>query len=334
MKVWLRTAITLLLCALLLIFVADIRLVLETLARCDPFWATIALLAFLLDRVLMSYKWGLLLAIRGYGISLSQKLMVYCSAMMWGLALPSTVGADGIRVMLVRRFGIRVDDTLATILVERAIGFIVALLTAVGSLIVLRAMLPQHTVYDRALAFGVAGLLCALVVLVFSFTSHALSSVLLLIPRRFAESKAVRTLVRLHEAYVSLASDGRRIAAFSVLTLAEHLLLVVCYALVARALEVQFNPIFVFAAVPLAILVSRLPISLDGIGVYEGIFVAIMALGGVRPADALAVSLAARALQVIVWLPWWLALAARTGMRPPAETAAPTEKTPGIGTST
>lgn len=331
MKTWLRITVTLLLCALLLVYVADIHLVFETLAHCDPFWVGVALLAFLLDRVIMSYKWGLLLAIRGYRISLVQKLMVYCSAMMWGLALPSTVGADGIRVMLVRRFGVRVDDTLATIMVERGIGFIVALMTAVVSLVILRAMLPQAPIYDYALAFGVAGVLCAIIVLVFSFTSHALNSVLRLIPRRFSESKAVVMLERLHEAYVSLASDRRRIATFSVLTLVEHIMVIVCYALVARALEVEFNPMFVFAAVPLAILVSRLPISLDGIGVYEGIFVAIMALGGVRPADALAVSLAARALQIVVWLPWWLMLAARTGMRPPTEPVAPA--TGSIGTS-
>jgi len=318
MKRWLRIAVTLLLCALLLVYVADIESVLTTLSRCSPLWAAVAIGAFLLDRVLMSYKWGLLLAIRGYSISLAQRLMVYCSSMMWGLALPSTVGADGIRVMLVRSFGVRVDDTLATILVERGIGFVVALLTTVGSLIILRTMLPHDTVYDYFLMLGVAGLLVGIGLLVFSFTSNALNSVLRLFPRRFADSKAAQLLVRLHEAYASLGNDRRRMAAFSVLTLVEHIVVIVCYALVAVALRVEFNPLFIFAAVPLAILVSRLPISLDGIGVYEGIFVAIMALGGVQPADALAVSLAARAFQIIVWLPWWLMLAARIGVRPPA----------------
>lgn len=323
MKARLRIAVTLLLCAVLLIYVVDIHRVLETLSHCDPAWTCVALLALLLDRVVMGYKWGLLLAIRGYSISLAQRLMVYCSAMMWGLALPSTVGADGIRVMLVRRLGVRVDDALATILVERGIGFVAALLTAVASLIILRAMLPQDVIYDYGLAFGVAGLLAAIGILLFSFTDRALNSALRLFPRRFTDSPAARLLARLHEAYASLGTDRRRIAAFSALTLIEHILVIICYGLVAVALQVEFNAVFMFAAVPLAILVSRMPISLDGIGVYEGIFVAIMALGGVRPADALAVSLAARALQIIVWLPWWLMLAARTGVRPP--TAAVTE---------
>jgi uncharacterized protein (TIRG00374 family) len=334
MKMWLRIFVTLLLCVLLLVYVVDVGSVFATLGNCDPMWAGIALLAFLIDRVLMSYKWGLLLSIRGYSISLAHRLMIYCSAMMWGLALPSTVGADGIRVVLVRRFGVRVDDTLATILVERGIGFIVALLTAVASLILLRAMLPHDTVYDYALALGVAGLLGAITILVFSFTDHALSSVLRLVPARFRDSKAVRLLERLHEAYVSLASDRSRIAGFSALTLLEHIVVIVCYGLVARALGVPFNPVFIFAAVPLAILVSRLPVSLDGIGVYEGIFIAIMALGGVKPADALAVSLAARALQIVVWFPWWLMLAARTGVRPPVEPVTPASDASNIRTST
>ena len=82
---------------------------------------------------------------------------------------------------------------------------------------------------------------------------------------------------------------------------------------------IDFNAIFLFAAVPLAILVSRLPISIDGIGVYEGIFIAIMTLGGVRPDDSLAISLAMRALQIVAWLPWWLAMAVQThGVRPPS----------------
>jgi uncharacterized membrane protein YbhN (UPF0104 family) len=125
--------------------------------------------------------------------------------------------------------------------------------------------------------------------------------------------KAVRVLERVHISYRSLATDRRRLAQFSALTFAEQVLLVACYGVVAVALEVHFSGWIMLAAVPLAILVSRLPISLDGIGIYEGIFMGVMALGGVRPEDSLAVSVAARALQLIVWLPWWLLLTAHTG---------------------
>ena len=190
MKHWLRISITVLASALLLIYVVDVRAVLHTLMRCDPIWALVALGAFTLDRVLMSFKWGLLLKIRGYSVTLTERLMVYCSSMMWGLALPSTVGADGIRIVLVRRFGVRVDDALATILVERGLGFISALLMAVMSLLLLRFIVPDAGEYGTPLLIGVASLLVAIGVLLLSFNSKAVTSVLGLLPQRVAQSSA------------------------------------------------------------------------------------------------------------------------------------------------
>ena len=324
MKHWLRISITVLACALLLIYVVDLRAVLQTLMRCDPLWALVALAAFTLDRVLMSFKWGLLLTIRGYRVTLKERMMVYCSSMMWGLALPSTVGADGIRILLVRRFNVRVDDALATILVERGLGFISALLMAVMSLLLLRFIVPDAGEYDTPLFIGIVTLLIAIAVLVLSFNSKAVTSVLGLLPQRASQSSAARLIVRLHEAYRSLSFDRRRLGLFFVLTVAEQLLVAVCYGLVAMALQLKFNAVLLLAAVPLAILISRLPISIDGLGVYEAIFIGVMALGGMRPDDSLALSVAARIFQIVVWLPWWLTLVARTGaLRPPAQVATP-----------
>lgn len=329
MKHWLRISITVLACALLLIYVVDVRAVLHTLMRCDPLWALVALGVFTLDRVLMSFKWGLLLAIRGYRVTLKERLMVYCSSMMWGLALPSTVGADGIRILLVRRFGVRVDDALATILVERGLGFVSALLMGVMSLLLLRFIVPDAATYDTPLIVGIASLLVVIAILLLSFNSQAVSSVLRLLPQRMAQSQAAKLVTRLHEAYRSLASDRGRLTLFFGLTVAEQLLITVCYGLVALALQLKFNAVFVLAAVPLAILISRLPISIDGLGVYEGIFIAVMTLGGMQPNDSLALSLAARVFQIVVWLPWWLMQVARIGaVRPPAESAGTTESTP------
>jgi uncharacterized protein (TIRG00374 family) len=329
MRHWLRIAITVLACALLLIYVVDVRAVLQTLTRCDPLWALVALGVFTLDRVLMSYKWGLLLTIRGYQVTLKERLMVYCSSMMWGLALPSTVGADGIRILLVRRFGVRVDDALATILVERGLGFVSALLMAVMSLLLLRFVVPDAAEYGTPLLVGIIALLVTIAILLLSFNSKAVTTVLSVMPQRIAQSKAAQLLTRLHDAYRALASDRRRLALFFVLTVAEQLLMAICYGLVAAALQLKFNAVFLLAAVPLAILISRLPISIDGLGVYEAIFIAVMTLGGVRPNDSLALSLAARLFQIVVWSPWWLMQVARTGgVRPPLDATVPDSTPP------
>lgn len=328
MKTPLRIAVTLLLCALLLLFVVDPRTVLQTLLRCDPWWAAIAVAALTIDRILMSFKWGLLLAIRGHAMTLWQRLMVYCSSMMWGLALPSTVGADGIRVLLVRRFGVRADDAVATILVERGIGFVSALMSGLVGLLILQSVVPHASAYRYPLLGGFALLLGAIAILIFSFSARPLSSLRRLMPRRLAASRAMQMLERLHVAYRSLAVDRPKLAAFAVLTLLEQLLMIACYWLVASALGIVLNGVILFAAVALAILVSRLPVSIDGIGVYEGIFIGILSLAGIRFEDALAISIAARALQILVWTPWWLALMIRTRAIAPPRTTPTVPTTP------
>ena len=168
-------------------------------------------------------------------------MMVYCSAMMWGLALPSTVGADGIRIVLVRRFGVRVDDALATILVERGIGFVSALLTAVIGLLILRALVPRlQPTYDYALLLGsVVPARRDRRALLFSFSQRGLDSVLALAAATGSAQSACRQLLtRLHEAYRSLACDRRTArAVLRADAVSEQMLMVACYGVVAVALR-------------------------------------------------------------------------------------------------
>src|SRR5690606_21498095 len=112
----------------------------------------------------------------------------------WGLALPSTVGADGIRVMLVRRFGVRVDDTLATILVERGIGFIVALFTALLGIVLLGTHVELSTAFDSMLLLGSLALLGTIALVAFSFSRRSLEWMLRLFPRRLASSRLAQVL--------------------------------------------------------------------------------------------------------------------------------------------
>jgi len=201
---------------------------------------------------------------------------------------------------------------------------------AVMSLLLLRFVVPDAAEYGTPLLIGIGALLATIAMLLLSFNSKAVTSILSLLPQRVAHSSVARLILRLHEAYRSLASDRRRLALFFVLTVAEQLLMAICYGMVALALQLKFNAVFLLAAVPLAILISRLPISIDGLGVYEAIFIAVMTLGGVRPDDSLALSLAARLFQIVVWLPWWLMQVAHTGaVRPPADPTASQPQTPG-----
>src|SRR5690606_37523882 len=93
--------------------------------------------------------------------------------------------------------------------------------------------------------------------------------------------------------------------------------------LIAAALHVDVPLWFMAGVVPLSMLIARLPIALDGLGVYEGVFVLLMGLGGVSAAEALSIALVGRLIQTLAWPPWWFlySIGNNNGMRPPKEVA-------------
>jgi len=315
MKKSLQLAVALALMTLLLVYVVDLGDMIRTLRNCDPWWVLATIAVITVDRTLMSYKWGLLLRVRGHRLSLLDGLMIYCSAMVCGLALPSTVGADAIRAGLVKRRGVDITDSLATIIVERAIGFVCALLMGAISLMTLHFVLPQAMRYDMLLFAVAASMLAAVAVVILSFSGRAYDVLRGLLPLRWRTSALLSRVDRLHATYRSLAADRRTIAAFVGLTLVQQCFSIVVPWFVARTLGVDVSGLYLIAAAPLAFLFARLPVSFDGIGVYEAIFVSIMSLSGMHPAQSFAVALAARVLNLLAWLPWFAAYTLGTRAR-------------------
>ena len=297
---------------LLLAFVVDAEVTWHTLQTIDLRWAFLAGIFMTADRLLMTYKWLLLLGIRGYRIPLGEMTALYCSAMVWGLALPSTVGADAIRTVLASRRGIRATDTVSSIVVERGIGFLTALALAIVSLGVLRYTWPGADRYDHVLLISTAVLAGGALLLVFSFSNKAFGLLERLVPSRWHRSAVMRKLERLHEAYRSLGTHSI-IGVFTLLTLLEQLITIPFTWAVAEGLGLDVPFLTIVSAMPLAMLLSRLPVSFDGIGIFEGIVIAVMAQAGVRPGQSLAIAIASRLIVILALLPWWLAYSVRAG---------------------
>src|SRR5438309_95088 len=90
--------------------------------------ASLAVIVSILDRALMTYKWTLLLKAKGIHLGLLTAMKIYCASMIWGMFLPTTVGADTIRAVSTARTGINANEVVASIVVERMFGFLSALL--------------------------------------------------------------------------------------------------------------------------------------------------------------------------------------------------------------
>ena len=311
MRRLLRPVLSLALLGGLLWYVGGAAAVLRPLADAELPWIAAGFVVSVLDRVLMTYKWTRLLASRGATLGVSAGMKIYCAAMVWGMFLPSTLGPDAIRVYLTTRQGLAGATVIASIAVERILGFIASLAYALLALVILdRVLDPRFADLDRA---GAVTLAIAVTLFTLSLNPRFLDGALRRLPARVAGTRLVQRGRELYAVYVGFGGSRRVLVTFFALTVLEQFVNVVFTWCIARAVGLEVGLVFMAGVLPLTMLVSRLPISVDGIGVFEAVFVLFMGLGGVPAAEAVSVALVARVVQTFSWLPWWLAQSVETG---------------------
>lgn len=298
----------------------DVDQLVEVLRDANLALLGLALLLVTANRVLMAVKWNVLLAARGVVISGWQATKIYYTSTFLGLFLPPTVGADIVRSWLVTRGEARMPDVVSSILVERVLG-----LVALGVFgVVAAALFPlmmQSQQIDPTQLLAIAGLamLVALSAFAFSLTA-ACERLVLAVTDRLATVRFVGklsgTLAKIYQSYREYRGNRAALAWFFVLTLVENALPILRAYLVALALHAPVELTWFFVIVPLELLLIRIPISFDGFGLREGLFVYFLSLVGISETMGFAIGLTNHMLFLVAVLPGGLFYAMDPTARP------------------
>ena len=289
----------------LVIYFVDLREAARVALGVNPWYLIAFVVLAQLDRALMAYKWLPLLRVHKIKVPLLSATQMYSMSSLAGILLPSTVGGDVFRLYAVSRFKANTRHVLASIIVERALGLIALLILASISLGLASYLLKDRLPYAQGiwLALGVGGVF----VLGLMGTLHP--SVRLRLNRlvgRLTLFSFAAKLYRVYELSYEYRNHLPAVGRVFGLTFLEQLVPVATNFLLFRALGIEVSTLELLAIIPLIILAIRLPISFDGIGVQEGLYVGLFALVGVAPSEAILVSLITRVLLTLIALPWAL----------------------------
>jgi uncharacterized protein (TIRG00374 family) len=294
--------------------------------------AALVVILLTFDRALMTFKWLLLLKARGAHVRFLTAIKIYCASMIWGMFLPSTVGADTIRAVTTARTGINMNEVVASIVIERVFGFLSVLLLGLCSLLLLSL---SGELESRFIVIWWAALIMigsTLIVLTTSLNKKVFHFLHDRILGRFHNNRIVAKLRKFHANYLAYRKHAGTLVTFCMLTIAEQLVPVASLWLIALALGIHLSLLPFLVAVPLSLLVSRLPIGIYGLGTFEAAFVFLLSASGLSGADAVAISFTARLLEILAWLPWWFAHVISTGrVRPATEKMYPEPVTAEVG---
>ena len=273
--------------------------VMRSLATANLWLLAAALVVAVVDRIVMALKWYPLLRVQTPNVGLGQVVRVYFVSSLASLVLPATVGGDVVRALAVARSTAGGINVAMSIVVERLLG---AAAAAVWGLVAISVALRLEAPMEFLLPWGLAAVIASLGMVVLPFLipiSHRTavhSSTWSARLRRKVVDPAISS-------YGLYRSQARMLFWVWIATLVEQALPIVISLLIGWALGLQVPLAHLVIAVPLAMFIGRLPISLNGIGVTESALAFVLGLFGAPIEHGVLIWMVGRAVGLVASLP-------------------------------
>lgn len=248
----------------------------ELLARAAdgaPAYLAAGLALSALAVVLVALRWRLLAGWLGLPVPVGLAVRALFLAVFGGQVLPAAIGADVLRGWLLARHTGAVPRIVASLVADRLVALFAAGLLVLASGAATKQLFPSYgALLGPAVALAAGGVLLAF---------------LLGVPAKL---------------------EPRPILFAIAIALAVHAITVLMAVLAARAYGIDASVGLWLAVVPLSVIVSAIPISVNGWGVREAAIVVLAAPLGVPAAEALLVSMTLGVLNMAASLPGALVL--------------------------
>jgi uncharacterized protein (TIRG00374 family) len=244
------------------------------------------------------WRWRVLLQAQGHVAPMAQLSASYLVATFFNNFLPSNIGGDVIRIRDSSRLTGSTTAALAIVAIDRILGFGALYLLAVVAFVAGGSSV-RHLTGARAVLLGL-GLFFAVLAYVFfrPGTARRLMSLSRLdrLPWALERFETVQAAVNVYRQEL-----GHVWMAFAA-SVALQTLVVCYYYSVARGLKIDLPLSACFMMVPLCTLVQTIPLSFNGWGIREGVFVHYFRQVGLPHDNAMAFSLVGAGLIVLLSL--------------------------------
>ncbi len=251
------------------------------------------------DRFFMAYKWHLLLKVKDNSISFFSVIKTYYIGTLIGFFLPTTVGGDLVRVVVLRSEKKSGSDVLSSVILERMLGFIAGAILASVTAFFLISFFELNV--WRFL--GIAGIILLLfvIIIVVSFNKKIIDR----IDRneRLSGNFLLSKLKKLYLSYAEYKNHKGVLALFLGLSILEQFVPVIGNYLASLALNLEIPFIYFLLIIPIVQLISKVPVSFEGIGINEGLMVYFFGLLGLSKTGAFSIGMLGHFAVIVATLP-------------------------------
>lgn len=270
---------------LFLLWALDIGKTVNIIRGIDARYLVYAAIPYLLFIIISAWRWQILLDFKKFGIPFGRTVITYFISLFFNNLLPTTVGGDMMRVVYTMKN--RRADSLATVLVDRILGFVGLFILAL--LAVFYLLIEKKE--TEFLPFMIIGLTVVIVITYIFFSGRAYAFFSPMISK-IKVLKLGERMNRLHEAGTDFGGAWGPIILCILLSVLIQVTLAVAPFLVLLGMgnfEVGLLPFFIY--VPIINVISMIPVSLNGLGIRENSYVILFSRVGLDGEVSFAMSL-------------------------------------------
>jgi hypothetical protein len=272
-----------------------------TLLSVKPGLIALGLLTMMINLLVKTYRWGMILRRRRPDISFGRLARLNFVSLFIGNFLPTSLSHDFVRIYYVARGAGDARAAISSIVADRVIGNLSVAVAAVSAFVALKFMglLPIGPV----LSYGVLAFLLASLALPLVLVNGAVIGAVRSLLDRFAGRKLFSNVQDLSEHVLFYRKQAPLMGKALAIAFLNLAIAVLEFYLIARSLSVPASIQYFFLFMPLVILFSMLPVSVGGLGLLEAALVFFFTGVGVSAETSVSIALLHRSMQLVCLLP-------------------------------
>lgn len=266
----------------------------------DSGYITATVLVFLASNVIGGCQWHALLKSSGVRLPFHRTIRFYFVGLFFNNFLPASIGGDAIKVYDVSKIGSSVYPVVAVTMLDRIIGIFSLCLLATAVAFGLMDEPAAGALWPYVLVF-----VACMTPVVGLYFFKPLSRVVRWVVRALLPPRWGRGGSEILDQLSAFRARKPLILSLMLLSVVIQAMRVVTHILAARALGVDLDPVaagLFFVFVPLLSLAMIPPITINGLGIREGLGILLFARAGIGQTDAFAIEFLTYAVSVAVSL--------------------------------
>ena len=271
----------------LLFWITDISELQKIIRGANLLLFLVTFFSFLFIQLIFAYRWQLLLKVFQLTIPIIHLFKTYLIGLFFTNFLPTAIGGDVVRGFYLYRFTKKGKEVAISVIVERFTGFTALIIISLSALSFIYSSLPDSRI--TWIILGTALIYFFSVIIFFNKKVFIFFEWLLL---KLKMDRFGQMTLEIYDA-ISLYKTSKKVLFHAVLiSLLVQVITIVLYYILSLSLHLSIPLFYFFLFLPIINIVSMVPITPGGLGLREGITVALFKTIGVSQAHALGLSLA------------------------------------------